>query len=134
MAKSNLRMLAFTFKKTNLDGFGLANEILALINFNAGPNYPWSNYYERIEICILYRNVQRFRGGLVFKACRFVYHSTLSLRVIKKKNRDLNSISFWKSTPMMFGFTYLPRFREPRERERERERESARERARDRER
>jgi len=30
-------------------------------------------------------NVQRFRGGLVFKAHRLVYHSTLGLRVINKK-------------------------------------------------
>ena len=35
------------------------------------------------------RNVQRFRGGLVFKAHRRVYHSTLGLRVIKKKRADL---------------------------------------------
>ena len=32
-------------------------------------------------------NVQRFRGGLVFKAHRLVYHSTLGLRVIKKKKK-----------------------------------------------
>ena len=31
------------------------------------------------------RNVKWFRGGLVFKAHRLVYHSTLGLRVIKKK-------------------------------------------------
>jgi len=31
------------------------------------------------------RNVKRFRGGLVFKAHRLVYHSTLGWRVIKKK-------------------------------------------------
>jgi hypothetical protein len=31
------------------------------------------------------RNVKRFRGGLVFKAHRLVYHSTLGLRVIKKE-------------------------------------------------
>ena len=31
------------------------------------------------------RNVNRFRGGLVFKAHRRVYHSTLGWRVIKKK-------------------------------------------------
>ena len=31
------------------------------------------------------RNVKRFRGGLVFKAHRLFYHSTLGLRVIKKK-------------------------------------------------
>jgi len=29
--------------------------------------------------------VKRFRGGLVFKAHRLLYHSTLGLRVIKKK-------------------------------------------------
>ena len=29
--------------------------------------------------------MQRLRGGLVFKAHRLVYHSTLGLRVIKKK-------------------------------------------------
>ena len=31
-----------------------------------------------------FRNVNRFRGGLVFKAHRLVYHSTLGSRVIKK--------------------------------------------------
>ena len=31
--------------------------------------------------------VKRFRGGLVFKAHRLVYHSTLGSRVIKKKKR-----------------------------------------------
>ena len=34
---------------------------------------------------LLRRNVKRFRGGLVVKAHRLVYHSTLGLRVIKKK-------------------------------------------------
>ena len=29
--------------------------------------------------------LQRFRGGLVFKAHGLVYHSTLGLRVVKKK-------------------------------------------------
>ena len=29
--------------------------------------------------------MKRFRGGLVFKAHRLVYHSTLGWRVIKKK-------------------------------------------------
>ena len=33
-------------------------------------------------------NLWRFRGGLVFKAHRILYHSTLGLRVvIKKKNK-----------------------------------------------
>ena len=34
---------------------------------------------------LLYRNVQWFRGGLVFKAHRRVYHSTLGSRDIKQK-------------------------------------------------
>ena len=36
------------------------------------------------EAEILYINVQWFRGGLVFKAHRRLYHSTLGSRVIKK--------------------------------------------------
>ena len=39
---------------------------------------------------MLHRNVQRFRGGLVFKAHRLLYHSTLGLRV-KKKKKDLEA-------------------------------------------
>ena len=31
------------------------------------------------------RNVKRFRGGLVFNAHRLVYHSTVGLRVIKRR-------------------------------------------------
>ena len=31
------------------------------------------------------RNVKRFPGGLVFKAHRLLYHSTLGLRVIKRE-------------------------------------------------
>ena len=36
---------------------------------------------------VLHRNVQRFRGGLVLKAHRLLYHSTLGLRVINKKRK-----------------------------------------------
>jgi len=40
-------------------------------------------------------NVKRFQGGLVLKAHRLVYHSTLGLRVMKKKKklsrRDLDA-------------------------------------------
>ena len=42
-------------------------------------------------ISLLHRNVQRFRGGLVFKAHRRLYHSLLGLRVIKKKDLATNS-------------------------------------------
>jgi len=46
---------------------------------------------------LLHRNVQRFRGGLVFKAHRLLYHSTLGSRVIKKKKKR------------SFRFCFLPR-------------------------
>ena len=36
------------------------------------------------------RNVKRFRGGLVFKAHRLLYHSTLGWRVIKRE-RELGA-------------------------------------------
>jgi len=39
--------------------------------------------------------VQRLRGGLVFKAHRLVYHSTLGLRVIKKKNTPARGFGVW---------------------------------------
>ena len=31
--------------------------------------------------------MKRFRGGLIFKAHRLLYHSTLGLRVMKKKKK-----------------------------------------------
>ena len=34
---------------------------------------------------LLFKIVQRFQSGLVFKAHRLLYHSSLGLRVIKKK-------------------------------------------------
>ena len=37
---------------------------------------------------LLYMDVQRFRGGLVSKAHRPWYHSTLGLRVKKKKKKS----------------------------------------------
>ena len=42
-------------------------------------------YFLRVSEQLLYRNVQRFRGGLICKAHRRLYYSILGLRVIKKK-------------------------------------------------
>ena len=64
---------------------------------------------------LLHRNVQRFRGGLVFKAHGLLYHSTLGLRVIKKKKKKKKkqkngcASGFGSSTPRRplissFGF------------------------------
>ena len=41
---------------------------------------------------MLYRNVQRFRGGLVFKAHGLLYHSTLGLRAIKKREEEVRGV------------------------------------------
>jgi len=49
----------------------------------------------RVVQQLLYRNVQRFRGGLVFKAHRLLYHSTLGLRVIKKKKTVILLDACW---------------------------------------
>ena len=37
---------------------------------------------------LLHRNAKRFRKGLVFKAHRWFYHSTLGSRVMNKKERE----------------------------------------------
>ena len=41
----------------------------------------------RVDFYRLHINVQRFRGGLVFKAHGLLYPSTLGLRVITKKKK-----------------------------------------------
>jgi len=58
--------------------------------------------------------VQWFRSGLVFKAHRLLYHSTLGLRVIKKKKKEM-----WHATgvprerrPRAFLITLISRPRE----------------------
>ena len=39
--------------------------------------------------------MKRFRGGLVFKAHRLLYHSTLGSRVIKKKKEERVKMECW---------------------------------------
>ena len=41
-----------------------------------------------IQELLLSRKVEQFRGGLVFKAHRWLYHSTLGSRIIKRKKKD----------------------------------------------
>ena len=57
----------------NLRKGGVELQLLSLIQLQ------WRN--------LIHKNVERFRGGLVFKADRLVYHSILGLRIIKKKRR-----------------------------------------------
>ena len=42
---------------------------------------------QRFRGGLVFTNVQRFREGRVFKAHRWLYHSTLGSRVIKKKKK-----------------------------------------------
>jgi len=46
-------------------------------------------FLRQLEVArpLLHRNVKRFRGGLVFKAHRLLYHLTLGLRAITKKKK-----------------------------------------------
>ena len=44
-----------------------------------------ASYFLREQL--LSRNVEQFRGGLVSKAHKLLYHSTLGLRVIKNKKK-----------------------------------------------
>ena len=45
---------------------------------------------------LLFRNVQRFLGGLVCKARRLVYHLTLGLREIKKKQTKADDCQLYR--------------------------------------
>ena len=65
--------------------------------------WPWLSYMCHIRSIaasvqfsiqqqLLSRNVKQFRGGLAFKAHRLLYHSTLGLRVIKKRRREYSGL------------------------------------------
>ena len=69
------------------------------------PSFTWISFVNTMFGCrnlrefsireqLLHRNVQRFRGGLVFKAHRLLYHSTLGLRVIKKMSNLTEGVAF----------------------------------------
>ena len=92
-----------------------------------------------VQMQLIRRNVKRLRGGLVFKAHRLVYHSTLGWRVIKRiRSPNVGSVH---AQPHVSG-AYVQREcvcerergerrereREREEREEEREREKASER------
>ena len=50
--------------------------------------------HQQLEVAqLLYRNVNRFRGGLVFKAHGPLYHSTPGLKVITKKKELLSTLN-----------------------------------------
>ena len=51
--------------------------------------------------------MQRFRGGLAFEAHRLLYHSTLGLRVIKKKKKHVLVGRPCRSFLTLFGYTNL---------------------------
>jgi len=51
----------------------------------------------------LCRDVKRFRGRLVFKARRLEYHSTLGLRVIKKRKKKHSQVGSWLHV-LLLGF------------------------------
>jgi len=52
---------------------------------------------------VLHRNEKRFRGGLVFEAHRFFYHSTLGSKVIKKEEEDDRISDLWAKSRLGGG-------------------------------
>ena len=56
-------------------------------------------------------NVKRFRGGLEFTVHRFAYHSTLGLRVIKKKIRRCRETRSYKNLGPRAPAVYRQQYR-----------------------
>ena len=74
------------------------------------------------RVLLLHRYVKRFRGGLVFKAHRWLYHSTLGSRVIKKKKKfcsatphsqQFSQVNKHGGAPQSAGLKVSPRFNRP---------------------
>jgi len=66
-----------------------------MINFkfkDTNQHYSTIAWISLSTLHLLDRTVQRFRGGLVFEAHRLFHHSTLGLRVIKKKKGHVRVI------------------------------------------
>ena len=57
-------------------------DIVADARARCGPDTPNVGQAAAVELS---RNVELFRGGLVFKAHELLYHSTLGTRVMKKQ-------------------------------------------------
>ena len=55
------------------------------------PLHPLQERVAGADRELLYRNVERFRGGLVFNAHRRLYHSNLGLRVMRKRKNLLSN-------------------------------------------
>ena len=61
---------------------------------NVTPNLKWDGVGGVTDLFeLLSRNVKRFRGGLVFKAHRRLFQSTLGLTVITKKKDLFDDVS-----------------------------------------
>jgi hypothetical protein len=60
-----------------------------------------------VQAQLLHRNVQRFQGGLVFQAHRPLYHSTLGLRVTKKRRRGVPSSHRMRTLQNVFLPSYV---------------------------
>ena len=54
-----------------------------------------ANQPATVQEQLLSRNVERFRAGLVLKAHKLLCHSTLGMRVIKRKERGFEDLGSW---------------------------------------
>jgi hypothetical protein len=74
-------------KRTSKFNLPHAIDFRALCGDSSVDFAPVTPYGFGWEENLLHRNEEQFRGGLVFKAHSWLYHSTLGSRVIKKKQR-----------------------------------------------
>ena len=82
----------FVFASRSLFCKCLKNPLLLL-----NPGFVQNMPSRRWDIVAEDTKRQRFRGGLVLKAHRLLYHSTLGLKVIKKKKRQTCDVAFSRS-------------------------------------
>ena len=105
---SYLRLIDFAYQKkmasTRLPVIKRAPAKKYAQPVSTGPLLHLLRRFEELEVeQPLGRHVQRFRGGLVFKAHRLLYHSTLGSRVIKKKKKRSLSRRGCSSTEVRGG-------------------------------
>ena len=100
-----IRTIRFS-TKNSLSGVGVYRAKTRAVNDHRPAPWPLDRrhlHQPHISEQLLSRNEKRFRGGLVFKAHRFLYHSTLGSRVIKKKKKKTFAQPPGRSTDVTCG-------------------------------
>ena len=96
MFTTTLAMTITEFNSTRQDEY-VVGVAVQHIKVSAGRQPDWLDLVgQLVQLSIpeqlLYRNVQWFRGGLVFMVHRLLYHTTLGSRVINKKKNLVGAV------------------------------------------